>query len=333
MRIYGLNTMAIPKVALIATALAGGLLVATVDARPAEAFPSRNANCANCHAAGGSTTAAPSTTAPAAGATYTVAITLAANAAGGNSGYAILPVTAGTGTTNGGDTGADLSFSATMTAPAAAGTYAYNVYTNQGGTDPSGQASSATYTITVGGVTPTPTPTPTPTVVPTATPTPTPTPTVVPTVVPTPTPTPTVVPTATPTPTPTVTPTPKPTANSTLRFSRIYYNAPGVDKKTKRSLNGEWFVLKNYGSAKLSLAGVTVKNRQGKVFRFTKRYLAAGASVKVHTGSGKATVHNRFWGSRTHKWNNRSDKARLVRSGKLLDSCSWSKAGSGKTAC
>lgn len=97
-------------------------------------------------------------------------ITLAANPAGGNSGYAIVPVTAGTGTTKGGNVGADLSFTATMTAPVAAGTYTYSVFTNQGGTDPSGQASSATYSITVGAIV-TPPPTFEPTVPPTVEPT------------------------------------------------------------------------------------------------------------------------------------------------------------------
>jgi len=58
-------------------------------------------------------------------------------------------VTAGTGTANAGDLAPDLSYSATMTAPAAAGTYVYNVYTNMG-SKAAGSASSATYTITVG---------------------------------------------------------------------------------------------------------------------------------------------------------------------------------------
>ncbi|HEX7536012.1 MAG TPA: IPT/TIG domain-containing protein, partial [Dermatophilaceae bacterium] len=88
------------------------------------------------------------------------------NPAGGNSGYAIVPVTAGTGTTNGGNSSAALSYSATMTAPAAAGTYIYNVFTNQGITDPDGQASSTSYTITVAPVVTVPPTTVPPTTVP-----------------------------------------------------------------------------------------------------------------------------------------------------------------------
>jgi len=78
-----------------------------------------------------------------------VTIRMSANLAGGLSGYAIVPVTLGTGAANGGNTSSALSYSAAMTAPAAAGTYRYNVFTNQGLTSPEGHASSASYTITV----------------------------------------------------------------------------------------------------------------------------------------------------------------------------------------
>jgi cytochrome c553 len=152
-KIISLKKMSVPKVAVLATGLAAALLAATVNPAPvAQAFPTKAANCAGCHAVGGSTTAAPSTLTPAAGASYTVAITLAANPAGGNSGYAIVPVAPAVEKTNGGNTSSALSYTATMTAPAAAGTYTYNVYTNQGLTDPAGQASGTSYTITVAPV-------------------------------------------------------------------------------------------------------------------------------------------------------------------------------------
>jgi hypothetical protein len=154
---------------VLVTGLTAAVLVATINPTPAQAFPTKNANCTGCHAAGGATTAAPSTLTPAAGAPYTVAITLQANPAGGNSGYAIVPVVAGTGSTNGGNASAALSYSATMTAPAAAGTYVYNVYTNQGLTDPDGFASGTKYTITVAAVVTTPPPTTTTTTPPTTT--------------------------------------------------------------------------------------------------------------------------------------------------------------------
>ena len=75
-----------PKIAVLVTGLTAAVLAATISPQVAQAFPTKNANCAGCHAVGGATTAAPSTLTPAPGATYTVAITLQANPAGGNCG-------------------------------------------------------------------------------------------------------------------------------------------------------------------------------------------------------------------------------------------------------
>jgi len=192
MRIYTLKKASLPKVAVLATGLTAALLAATIGPPAAQATP-RAKNCAGCHAAGGSTTARPSTATPAAGAAYTVAISLAANPVGGNTGWAIVAVAPATGSAFGGNTSSALSYSATMTAPAAAGTYSYTVYTNQGGTDPDGQASSATYSITVAPVVTVPPTTVPPTTVPPTTVPPT---TVPPTTVP-PTTAPPVPPTST----------------------------------------------------------------------------------------------------------------------------------------
>ena len=173
MKIYKLKRTSLLRIAVLATGLAAAIMVATMSPQVAHAFPNKAQNCANCHvgSTSGATTATPSTTTPVAGATFTVAITLAANPTGGNSGYAIIPVTAGTGTTNAGNTGPVLSYTATMTAPASAGTYSYMVYTNQG-SRATGQTGSATYTIIVaaGSTTPPVTTTSTPPVTTTTTP-------------------------------------------------------------------------------------------------------------------------------------------------------------------
>jgi hypothetical protein len=158
MKIYKMKKMSIPKLGVLVAGLTGAVLVATISPQAAQATP-RAASCASCHAGATSatTTATPSTMMPAAGASYTVAITLTANPTGGNSGYGIVPVTAGTGSTFGGNTGPLLSYTATMTAPAAAGTYSYTVWTNQGPTS-AGDVGSAVYTITVAGAPPVTTP-------------------------------------------------------------------------------------------------------------------------------------------------------------------------------
>ena len=157
MKSYRLKKISLPKIAVLATGLAAAILVATMSPQVAHAFPSRAQDCATCHKGSTSTAtaAAPSTTSPVAGASYTVAITLAANPTVGNSGYAIVPTTAGTGAANGGNAGALLSYTATMTAPATADTYSYTVYTNQG-SQATGQTGSATYSINVTGGSTTP---------------------------------------------------------------------------------------------------------------------------------------------------------------------------------
>jgi predicted CXXCH cytochrome family protein len=158
MRIYRLKAKNLPKIAVLATGLGAAILVATISPEVAHAFPSRAQNCATCHTGSTSTatTATPSATTLVAGATYSVAITLAASPAGGNSGYAIVPVAPDTMKANAGDTGSLTSYTATMTAPAAAGTYSYTVYTNMG-SQSTGQTGSAVYSINVtGGSTPPP---------------------------------------------------------------------------------------------------------------------------------------------------------------------------------
>ena len=138
-----------PRVAVLAAGLTVAAMAVAVHPTGAQAFPSRNRDCSACHNAGGTTTAKASTSTPGAGATYTVAVALTANPRGGNSGYAIVPVTAGTGTTNGGDTSSALRYTATMKAPTTPGTYTYKVFTNQGSTGSAGHASGTQYSITV----------------------------------------------------------------------------------------------------------------------------------------------------------------------------------------
>src|SRR4029079_13071662 len=153
MHSYKVKLSSIPKVAVLATGLTVALLAATIQPMPAQATP-RASNCTGCHAsAPGATTtvtAIPSTATPAPGATYTVAITLSANPLGGDTGYGIVPIAPALEKTFGGMTGAGaLSYTATMIAPAVAGTYSYTVWTNQGITDGTGQVGSKVYSVTV----------------------------------------------------------------------------------------------------------------------------------------------------------------------------------------
>ena len=153
MKIYSLKRSAIPKIAVLVTGLTAAILAATVSPQAAQAYP-RAASCTGCHAGATTTTvtATPSAATQLAGASYTVAITLTANPNGGNTGYGIVPVAPAVEKTFGGNTGSELAFTATMIAPAAAGTYSYTVWTNQGPTDGTGQVGSKVYSITVAPV-------------------------------------------------------------------------------------------------------------------------------------------------------------------------------------
>ena len=147
--------VAIVAVAVIFTAVA----LAATTAKPAQGYPSRATACSPCHpgAPGGtSVSATPSTTTPAAGATYTVTVSMSGLTASGDTGYWITNAT-GTPAVSvfGGDVGTNqTTYTRTMTAPTTAGTYTYIVWCDRGDKS-TGQAKSTTYSITV--LTPVPT--------------------------------------------------------------------------------------------------------------------------------------------------------------------------------
>ena len=143
LRIYNLKRRTMPKIAVLATGLAAAVLLVTINPIAAQAFPNKGTGCTGCHTAGGSVTATPSKVSVAPSAAYTVALAFT----GGSTpvGYAI--------TGNGANVNASNAGPASMTAPAAAGSYTYTVWMR------SGVVATTTYTITVGAVATTPPPT------------------------------------------------------------------------------------------------------------------------------------------------------------------------------
>jgi hypothetical protein len=116
-----------------------------------------------------------------------------------------------------------------------------------------------------------------------------------------------------------------------VRFTKIYYAPPGADLGSKSSVNAERFALTNYGTGARSLAGWTVRDHDGHVYRFPSGYrLPAGRTVTVHTGTGSSTMLNRYWGRNHYVWNNGADKAVLRNgAGTKLDVCAWTAVGDG----
>ena len=149
-----------PVTTLAVLVIVAAAVLAAAIAGPAGATPYRNTVCTSCHtgAASGTVTAMPSTSTPAAGAAYTVAITIGLTASG-NTGYHIASTDAAGTATNWiavySGIGSQTSWTANMTAPATAGTYYYKAWCAKGKDDATGQAKAATYSITVPAAVPT----------------------------------------------------------------------------------------------------------------------------------------------------------------------------------
>ena len=124
-----------------------------------------------------------------------------------------------------------------------------------------------------------------------------------------------------------VAPKPAQPVAGSVQFTRINYDASGKDKKTSKSMNGEWVRLTNKTRNTINLNGWTVRDAGGHVYRFNgNTYLGAARSVYVHTGGGRNNTPfmHRYWGSGNHVWNNNGDTAVLrTNTGKTIDSCRW----------
>ena len=122
-------------------------------------------------------------------------------------------------------------------------------------------------------------------------------------------------------------------AASPVRFSGAQYNSPGSDTGSNASLNAEWIRVTNHGSKARSLTGWTIRDAAGHVYRFPRFRLPPGSSVRLHTGKGRNTSRNLYWGKSWYIWNNTGDKAVLKnRAGARIDVCRWGD-GPGFTHC
>lgn len=148
---------------------------------------------------------------------------------------------------------------------------------------------------------------------------------------PLPLPTPTLVPTCTATPVPTATVTPSPTATTTPTRSVPFdvrialwcsqFDAPGNDNEV---LNEEYVCFQNYDAGTADLTGWHVWDDSGSSrnrYTFGGFELLPGAHVKLHTGDGKDTATDLYWGRGQAIWNNNGDTVYLYDSEwNLIDS-------------
>ncbi|NHI20737.1 lamin tail domain-containing protein [Phycicoccus endophyticus] len=123
-------------------------------------------------------------------------------------------------------------------------------------------------------------------------------------------------------------------AGSPVVISAVRYDSPGADRGGNKSVNAEYVKITNRSRSARSLTGWTLRDRTGHTFRFPAFTLRAGRSVLVHSGKGRATAKDRYFGLTWYVWNNTGDTAVLKnRAGKTVDTCRWSRLGAGHRSC
>lgn len=122
-------------------------------------------------------------------------------------------------------------------------------------------------------------------------------------------------------------------AATTLKFARFYADQPGSDTPyTTTRLNREYIQVKNVTRKTISLNGYLIHDRKNyHVYRFPKTFrLGAGKTVTVHTGKGRNTSTNLYWGMRSMVWNNTTDTAYLMKGRTKVASCTYKQTATQK---
>jgi Lamin Tail Domain len=110
-----------------------------------------------------------------------------------------------------------------------------------------------------------------------------------------------------------------------MQIHEIYYNSPGTDNGSNTSINGEWVQLHNTSSSKITLTDWTVRDAAGHIFKFATYTIGGHKYVTIHTGRGRRTQTDRYWGLSWYVWNNNGDTATLKDNhGNTIDRCSYS---------
>jgi hypothetical protein len=100
-------------------------------------------------------------------------------------------------------------------------------------------------------------------------------------------------------------------AASPVKITEVVYDSPGKDTTAKKSVNGEYVVIKNTGSKVISLTGWRLHDESRHSYTFVPFRLKAGKSVTVRTGKGKNTLTTLYMGRGWHIWNNDHDSVTL----------------------
>lgn len=122
-------------------------------------------------------------------------------------------------------------------------------------------------------------------------------------------------------------------AATSLKFARFYADQPGSDiPYTTTRLNREYVQVKNVTHQTISLSGYLIHDRGSKhTYRFATTFrLGAGRTVTVHTGRGRNTSTDLYWGMKSSMvWNNGTragavaDTAYLVKGRSTVAACNY----------
>ncbi len=109
-----------------------------------------------------------------------------------------------------------------------------------------------------------------------------------------------------------------------VEIAKVYYDSPGSDKGATSSLNAEYVDLRNTTKKAQTITGWTLRDAGKFVYTFPKTTIAAGKTVRVHTGKGTNSTAHRYWGKTWYVWNNDKDTATLrTKSGTTVDTCAY----------
>lgn len=96
-------------------------------------------------------------------------------------------------------------------------------------------------------------------------------------------------------------------SNARARTIRVAHVQARPASGNPQDLNGEFVVLENCGDQPLDLTGWTLLDEGHHCYLFPRFVLAPKARVTVHSGLGRNTDTDLFWGSRAPIWNNNGD--------------------------
>ena len=94
-----------------------------------------------------------------------------------------------------------------------------------------------------------------------------------------------------------------------ITITNANFVAPSPEKE---NLNEEWVEVANNGTIDENLTGWVIQDQQNHTYSFPDFNLKAGATVKIHSGTGSNSDEDLYWNRSTSIWNNDGDLVTLI---------------------